>query len=1155
MRGKGAARGTLIVLFVLGLVVSACTNSYKEARRAVKRGDYATAYTLYLRLAEQGDHGAQSILGNLYAKGHGVARDFAEAVKWYRKAAAQGNRDAQNNLGNSYAEGHGVAKDFTEAVRWYRTAAARGSLDAQNNLGNSYAEGRGVARDFAEAVKWYRTAAAHGNSFAQANLARMYEGGLGIAKDDAVAMEWYRRAAARGHAPSQNNVERLELKFARKERERREAEAARRAAVARELAKLAEKLEQKRLAEELEQKRLAEELERKRLAEERERVRLAEERERLRRAEERERVRLAEEREQLRRAEERERKRLAQQRERARLENLNEIIWATHRGRTILKERTLEHESGVTAVAFSHDGRRILTGSEDGKARLWKAAAVRIMNTFEDESLFFASSISAVAFSPDDRWVLAGSGDGKARLWKAASGRAIDPFEHESDVTAVAFSPDGRWVLTGSDDGKARLWGVAARRVVKTFEHESSVTAVAFSPDGRLVLTGSEDGKAQLWDAAAVRIVKTFEHPSLLFASSISAVAFSPDGRFVLTGSADGKARLWDVAANRVVNTFEHGDDVNAVAFFPNGRFVLSGGDDGKARLWGAATGRRVGAFEHGDDVNAVTFSPDGGFVLTGSDDGTARLWNVFSDKRGFDLVAAIAAWRFEVAVAAHAGKPPPPPPPPGKISQKKYENTATFEKRVRKATAARRRAMRKYNQNTLRKYNERLNSFPRWRRNKIVEEAFFSVFGEPRIAKTYYDPDSQLFAVDVESDNKLAGGILLGLTLENAVPNAEAKTFDTALARAEPVMRFAFDEGRFSLAGAEIEVDGRVFAALPRKGNFVHTPRAEVELSAAPRSVEPVANVPEIAVEFRNNPKIAALQRRLEELRKQRAADAEIARMQAEIARLQDESVPDFEDELPALIEALPAVPSDGSKYLVAIGISDYDETVDVPFAARSAELMARVVSKRFGVPEGNTRLLLDSKASGTRMKGRLRTLLNRLRPGDTLYFYYAGHGLPARNGNAFYLLPSDGGPGSYEDRDFSVDKILAMLGKSRAGRVFAFIDACFSGRAGADSLVFEGVAGVTVVAHTVGGALLAGGKLTLFLAGGNDQFANQYKEKGNRLFSYHLIRGLAEGRTAAEDLHEYVADAVDRYSRGLGVTYTQTPILKGNRDAGLGR
>jgi WD40 repeat protein len=107
-----------------------------------------------------------------------------------------------------------------------------------------------------------------------------------------------------------------------------------------------------------------------------------------------------------------------------------------------------------------------------------------------------------VAFSPDGKYVLTGSDDDTARLWDAATGAEVHAFSgHTGSVYDVAFSPDGKYVLTGSADHTAKLWDAAAGAEVRTFSgHTSYFLSVAFSPDGKYVLTGSDDGTASLWD-------------------------------------------------------------------------------------------------------------------------------------------------------------------------------------------------------------------------------------------------------------------------------------------------------------------------------------------------------------------------------------------------------------------------------------------------------------------------------------------------------------------------------------------------------------------------------------------------------------------------------------------------------------------------------
>ena len=118
-------------------------------------------------MAEQGDAGAQTELGERYEHGRGVRQDEPEAVRWYRRAAAQGYADGQYNLGIMYRYGLGVQQDEAEAVGWYRRAAEQGHARGQYNLGVMYRRGLGVQQNEAEAIRWYRRAAEQGHRAAQ----------------------------------------------------------------------------------------------------------------------------------------------------------------------------------------------------------------------------------------------------------------------------------------------------------------------------------------------------------------------------------------------------------------------------------------------------------------------------------------------------------------------------------------------------------------------------------------------------------------------------------------------------------------------------------------------------------------------------------------------------------------------------------------------------------------------------------------------------------------------------------------------------------------------------------------------------------------------------------------------------------------------------
>jgi WD40 repeat protein len=300
----------------------------------------------------------------------------------------------------------------------------------------------------------------------------------------------------------------------------------------------------------------------------------------------------------------------------------------------------MAHRSPVRSVAVSPGGGTILTVTWGSEVYLWTAADDPIART-----LNHPVRVSKAVFSPDGRKVLTGGNDGSVRFWDMRQGVVVheDVNAHPGGCTAVAFSPDGFSACTAGADGTARLWdAVTCQQRGPVLRHNGTIWSVAFSRDG--LLTGCDDHRARLWDMRRGE----FREPAFWHGNSVKAVALSPDGKVALTGSKDGTARLWSTNTGKPIGPpLTHGDQVISVAFSTDGGMAVTGSLDGTARVWEVATGKAIDPpLLHSGRVSAVAFSPDGRLVLTGSFDNTARLW---AQQRPALGTAELIALRAEV--------------------------------------------------------------------------------------------------------------------------------------------------------------------------------------------------------------------------------------------------------------------------------------------------------------------------------------------------------------------------------------------------------------------------------------------------------------------------------------------------------------------------
>ena len=190
--------------------------------------------------------------------------------------------------------------------------------------------------------------------------------------------------------------------------------------------------------------------------------------------------------------------------------------------------------------------------------------------------------VNAVALTADGRRAVSGGDDGTLRVWNLKTGEVERTLTSHADrVRAVAVTATGRWAVSGGDDG-LRLWNLEKGEEERTLTgHVGSVHAVAVTPNGRRAVSGGDDG-LRVWNLETDEMEWVTDQ-----AAWVNTVVVTADGRQALSGGLDGILRLWNLDTGKVERTLAgHLNWVNAVSVMADGRWAVSGGRDGIVRVW-----------------------------------------------------------------------------------------------------------------------------------------------------------------------------------------------------------------------------------------------------------------------------------------------------------------------------------------------------------------------------------------------------------------------------------------------------------------------------------------------------------------------------------------------------------------------------------------
>jgi tetratricopeptide (TPR) repeat protein len=310
---------------------------------------------------------------------------------------------------------------------------------------------------------------------------------------------------------------------------------------------------------------------------------------------------------------------------------------------------TLQDESSIMSLAFSPDGRFLVSASGDWiPVKLWDLSSGKVQRTFEKKDPrksgpYELQRVGAigVAFSPDNRFLVS-CGEETIALWDLSTGNESRVLEE--GARSVAFSPDSH--LLASCVGKTvKLWDLSSGRILRTFQYTGvfsvnrdwTAQSVAFSPDGRFLASIAVDllsWSVVLWDLSSGRVLRTHE--------GMRRAAFSPDGRsFATAKDTQGVGiAFWDLSSGTHIQHLWHRGDAYVwdILFSSDGRTLISLEVDlhSKPRketitVWDLSlkSEQQIIKSPRDSDLSCIALSPDGYTLAHGNRHGAIKLWRL----------------------------------------------------------------------------------------------------------------------------------------------------------------------------------------------------------------------------------------------------------------------------------------------------------------------------------------------------------------------------------------------------------------------------------------------------------------------------------------------------------------------------------------------